>query len=88
MVRREEIRIKVMLRPEFKASDDTFTLVTVKNDDSEKKKKKNLGAIISKMEVPFTKEQLEHLHKIFQSSQFRMDSSIPNSSNGPSCSFA
>ncbi|XP_040950839.1 uncharacterized protein [Gossypium hirsutum] len=37
---------------------------------------------------PFTKEQLEHLHKFFQSPQFRMNSSIPNSSNNPSSSFA
>ena len=37
---------------------------------------------------PFTKEQLEHLHKFFQSPQFRMNSSIPNSSNNLSSSFA
>ncbi|KAG8499583.1 hypothetical protein CXB51_006239 [Gossypium anomalum] len=37
---------------------------------------------------PFTKEQLEHLHKFFQSPQFRMNYFICNSSNNPSSSFA
>ncbi|XP_016738875.1 uncharacterized protein [Gossypium hirsutum] len=36
----------------------------------------------------FTKEQLEHLHKLFPSPQFRMNSSIPSSSNNPSSFFA
>ncbi|KAK5771928.1 hypothetical protein PVK06_048184 [Gossypium arboreum] len=48
-VRIEETRRKVMLRPGFEVNDDNSALVTIKNnDDSEKRKKKNLGAITAK----------------------------------------